>query len=154
MKVIINTCFGCFSLSPKAVKRMAEINGRECYFFRNDFKTDTFTPISEKEATGILWFAFDIPNPGEVIGKTVRDSDGTYKTHNERYNKHHLTNRPENRTDPVLVQVVEELGGEHRGGASGSCAELKIVEIPDGIEWEIDEYDGLESIHEVHRSWS
>lgn len=30
----------------------------------------------------------------------------------------------------------------------------QAVEIPDGIEWELDEYDGLESVHECHRSWS
>ena len=29
----------------------------------------------------------------------------------------------------------------------------KIIEIPDDIEWEIDNYDGIESIHEKHRSW-
>ena len=27
-------------------------------------------------------------------------------------------------------------------------------EIPDDVEWEIDDYDGIETIHEVHRSWS
>jgi hypothetical protein len=39
------------------------------------------------------------------------------------------------------------------GLASGGFASLKVVEIPDGIEWEIDEYDGKETIHEKHRSW-
>lgn len=55
----------------------------------------------------------------------------------------------DNRADPLLIQVVEELGTR----ANGSCAELAIVEIPDGIEWEINEYDGSESVHEKHRSW-
>lgn len=53
------------------------------------------------------------------------------------------------RNDPLLIQVVEELQEK----ANGSCAKLKIVEIPDGIEWEIDEYDGQESIHEKHDTW-
>jgi hypothetical protein len=54
------------------------------------------------------------------------------------------------RDDPILIQVVKELGKE----ANGSCAELEIVEIPDGINWEIDEYDGMERVEEAHRSWS
>jgi hypothetical protein len=37
--------------------------------------------------------------------------------------------------------------------ANDQFAKLEIVEIPDGVEWQIDEYDGYESIHEVHRSW-
>ena len=37
--------------------------------------------------------------------------------------------------------------------ANGPCASLEIVQIPDDVEYEIDEYDGSESIHEVHRSW-
>ena len=54
------------------------------------------------------------------------------------------------RDDPILIQVIEEMGSESWGFA----AELKIVEVPDDIQWEIDEYDGLESISEVHRRWS
>lgn len=54
------------------------------------------------------------------------------------------------RNDPVLVQVVEELGEN----ADGKFAELRIVDIPDGISWEISEYDGLEKVHESHRSWA
>ena len=53
------------------------------------------------------------------------------------------------RDDPILVQVVEELGNE----ANGAFAELEIVDIPDGVNWHINEYDGMESIHEDHRSW-
>jgi len=57
---------------------------------------------------------------------------------------------PENRNDPRLIACVEKLGDDARG----NHAMLKVVEIPDGIEWGIMDYDGLESIHEKHRSWS
>jgi hypothetical protein len=53
------------------------------------------------------------------------------------------------RTDPDLIAAVEEMGT----AAGGQCATLKIVKIPDGIEWKIDNYDGYESIEEAHRSW-
>ena len=53
------------------------------------------------------------------------------------------------REDPVLVEIVEEMGSE-----SGGCfSDLKVVEIPDGVEWQIDEYDGLEWVAERHRTW-
>ena len=51
------------------------------------------------------------------------------------------------RNDPTLVEVVEELGEK----ADGPYSELKIVEIPDDMKWEIDEYDGKEWVSEVHR---
>ena len=54
------------------------------------------------------------------------------------------------RSDPVLIQVIEELGVIF---AEGKYAELKIVEIPDGIEWYVSEYDGMEHIAEKHRTW-
>lgn len=53
------------------------------------------------------------------------------------------------RTDPKLVECVETLGSK----ANGCFAELKVVEVPDNITWEIDEYDGVETIEEVHRTW-
>ena len=46
------------------------------------------------------------------------------------------------RNDPALAKVVEELGER----ASGRFAQLKIVEIPDGQLYRIDEYDGAESV--------
>lgn len=55
------------------------------------------------------------------------------------------------RADPRLIEAIEKIGEKE---ASGRVASLKVVEIPDGTDWEIDEYDGWESIHESHRVWS
>ena len=49
-----------------------------------------------------------------------------------------------------VVQAIEEIGEEE---SSGRFGEIKIIEIPDGISYEIYDYDGIESIHETHRSW-
>jgi hypothetical protein len=53
------------------------------------------------------------------------------------------------RNDKDLVEIVESLGNL----ANGFCASLRIVEIPDGVEWHISEYDGIEHIAENHRTW-
>lgn len=90
MKVVINTCFGGFGLSEKAM----------------------------------------------ALYNDLANTDINYYYGIER-------------NDPCLVQVVEELGKE----SYGDYSDLKIVDIPDGISWYIQEYDGLESIHETHRVW-
>ena len=53
------------------------------------------------------------------------------------------------RTDPILVRVVEELGEQ----ADGGFAKLKVIEVPDDIEWTINDNDGIEWVAEVHRTW-
>ena len=55
------------------------------------------------------------------------------------------------RDDPILVEIVETLTSEK---ASGPYALLKVVEIPDDVKWEVKEYDGMEWIAEVHRTWA
>jgi hypothetical protein len=54
------------------------------------------------------------------------------------------------RDDPILVEVVEQLGED----AANRFAELKVVEIPDDVQWQIEEYDGNEWIAEKHRTWN
>lgn len=54
------------------------------------------------------------------------------------------------RDDPILVDVIRQLGRQ----ADGSHAILKIVEVPAGVKWNVAEYDGLEWVEEVHRTWS
>lgn len=55
----------------------------------------------------------------------------------------------DDRTNPKLVECVEKLGPE----ASSSLSHLVVVEIPAGIDWYIDNYDGMETIAEQHRVW-
>lgn len=69
---------------------------------------------------------------------------------NTEINKYYFsTNGTEDRDDLDLISLVEELGEK----ANGDCAELKILEIPDDVEWEIKEYDGNEWVAEIHRTW-
>ncbi len=53
------------------------------------------------------------------------------------------------RDSKTLVQIVEELGQK----ADSMYSELGIVEVPDEVEWQIDEYDGAEWVAEKHRTW-
>ena len=53
------------------------------------------------------------------------------------------------RNDPVLVEVVEQLGDL----ANTRHTRLKVVEVPDDVEWYIHDYDGIESVYEKHRIW-
>jgi hypothetical protein len=54
------------------------------------------------------------------------------------------------RSNPKLIAAIEKVGVETAGGF---CASLGIVEIPDGVDWYISDYDGIETVHENHRSW-
>lgn len=54
------------------------------------------------------------------------------------------------RDDPVLVQLVKEW----KENVNSGYAELKVVRIPGDVDWEINEYDGLEWVAERHRTWN
>ena len=120
MKVVINVCYGGFSLSHEAIMRYWEIKDEPIYF-------------SDRSAWITHYFTKDVdPNDEKLVNET------------------YWSDREIPRDDPILIQVVEEL----KEVADGSCARLKVVEIPDGVDWIIDEYDGYESVDEEHRSWS
>lgn len=53
------------------------------------------------------------------------------------------------RADQDLVRIVEKLGSL----SNGNNAELSIVEIPNDVKWQIEEYDGKEWVSELHRIW-
>jgi len=53
------------------------------------------------------------------------------------------------RNDPALIQVVEQMGE----ASWSTVSELKVVEIPDDVDWYIEEYDGDEWVAERHRTW-
>ena len=53
------------------------------------------------------------------------------------------------RDNEHLVAMVEE-----GVNLDGQFSELKIVEVPDDVNWYIHEYDGMEHVAERHRTWS
>lgn len=143
MKVVINAQYGGFSLSAKALKYIADKLKTPIYFFKSSYSQGSYTyiPISFEEAEknwlGIR--AFSVPDPN-----SAPDLEENYEKYNWSFTRYFKS-----RTDPLLVEVVETLGRE----ASGHHAELKIIEIPDDIEWTVQEYDGWEWVAEKHRTW-
>ena len=50
------------------------------------------------------------------------------------------------RDDSTMIQIFEEKGSEF---VSGYCSELILVEVPDGCQYRIGEYDGMEDIDQI-----
>ena len=140
MEVIINRCHGGFGLSLKAQKRYCELKGNEVYFYKQTkYKwRDGKNEYQKVEDCNDSSFVYAVTKD---YGKTMSDfpDGGNY-----------FSDRDIPRDDPDLIKVVKELAGE----ASGDCANLAVVEIPDGTEWVIEEYDGFEWVAEKHRTWS
>ena len=124
MKVVINKCFGGFSISLEAARFMAERGNKvaKAEVYEYDAKAAGDIELNEIEEKSCLrWYGYG------------------YAGGHDGYS----------RNDQDLVAAVQQLGKK----ASGRMANLEVVEIPDGVEWEIDEYDGLESVAEKHRTW-
>ena len=129
MKIVINTCFGGFGLSDIAIERYFELNGISWKAkIKGLFNSHRYYyySITEEELDMI---DCDIEQHKFSLNYLIEDID---------------------RTDPNLIKVVEELGRI----ANGSFSKLKIIEIPDEVDYTIDEYDGNEFVAERHRSWS
>lgn len=101
IEIVINACYGGFSLSNAAIKRMVEL----------------------QHAASIAQF-------NDAALKWLGRGKGSW--------------RPQvDRTDPILIHVVRELGSER---ASGECSKLEIETIYFNPEDRIHEHDGYESI--------
>ena len=59
------------------------------------------------------------------------------------------------RTDPQLIQLIEEFQSNGINPCEYKEDKIKIVEIPDDVEFGIDEFEmsGCEYIFECHRIW-
>jgi len=92
MKIVINTCYGGFSLSDAAITMYCEAKN-----------------LNTKE-----FCEWEVP-----------------------------------RNDATLISIVEKLGDSVNTGYS----KLRIVEIPEDVNWTVEQYDGNEWVAEVHRTW-
>jgi len=116
-KVIINECYGGFSLSNEAMEMYLTRKGKVPFYYSDRFGIRTYAskPYVNDTSFDEYYSAWDI-----------------------------------DRDDSDLIFVIEALGAS----ASGHAAKLKIVHIPDDADWEIHDYDGMESVREKSRSWS
>ena len=142
MKVVINKCFGGFGLSDEAVYRL----------YKKSSPLITVKPINDYYGNSPNKFEEDkvkyyIPFKGGLLKHRIMSNlvDGDKMIYYSDYE-----DRMNNRKHPDMIWIVETMGK----AAGGEYAELEIIVIPDGVEFEIDEYDGMESIHEKHRSWA
>lgn len=138
MKLVINRQFGGFGLSEAAYTKLHEYG----------------VPIQsyvEPERDPVTHLYKPQPlNDGEVIfDRALSSADSINEGMTRLCGRYWDLWTRGNRTHPHLVRVVEELGAE----ASGRFADLRVVEIPDGIAFTIEEYDGREHVAEVHRTW-
>jgi hypothetical protein len=143
MKVVINTCHGGFGLSHAAVLAYAKRKGITLYPEKGAYSNienytyyTYYTVPPEKRVPSL-------PEPWLSNSLEVR------KAHIAAVAKETLYYRDIPRNDPDLVAVVEEMGN----AAGAEFAELKVVDIPDDVQFEIAEYDGLEWVAEKHRTW-
>lgn len=152
MKVIINACFGGFSLSKAAVLWLAERGHAGAIKEKADMdaKAEKWRGVAA-ESKSIDYFEQKMANAWDA-------DDGKGNPNGARnlfgYSWHVYEEDGLPRHDPLLIACVEALGGDHRQGASGPCAQLKVVEIPDGTEYQIEEYDGNEHVAEKHQTWA
>jgi len=137
MKVVLNRNYGGFGLSAGTVKRLVyrgweglEVMTEEEY---NQGRPESHWPLLVDAGDGFRVQA-DTPDVLHSHGKVYCAPE-------------HWT--PELRSDPVLVDVVETLG--EAAGARGT--KLRVVEIPDGIDWHIACHDGIEHVAQNHGVW-
>ncbi len=141
MRIVTNRQHGGFGLSEEAIYRYAKLKGWTLY--------PEQSPISGLLTT--YWLVPPEERPAEILpdGEFIDASEEARVASNEAYDRSVLYDRDIPRDDATLIRVVEEMGG----AANGHCATLEITEIPDGVDWTIEEYDGFEWVAEKHRTW-
>ena len=141
-KVVYNACYGGFGLSKEACQRYWDIKGQQVWI-END---------TQFKSLGL--FTVWLVAPEDRI--PTKGGDDFYSmnmdervAYNQAYSKQTWHYNDVDRHDPVLVQVVEELGDK----ANGICAKLRIDEVDghyriDEVDdhYRIDEYDGNEKV--------
>jgi len=97
---------------------------------------ELFKPFKNKQMKVLIndcWGGFGFSTKFEDHINSITDS---------LINKHELSARH----NQFLVEEAIKFGLDK---ASGICAELIVVDIPDGCEYNIHEYDGMESIDNI-----
>jgi dihydrodipicolinate synthase/N-acetylneuraminate lyase len=130
-KIAYNACYGGFNLSDKAVERYAEIKGIVLYKEENThfgYSSYYFCPVEEYH---------------ELISKAeAGDAEARARADEMFFAQFELY---DDRTNPILIQVIEELGEE----VNTDVSDIRIRELEAGTKYIIDEYDGAETVKTI-----
>lgn len=140
MKVAYNACYGGFGLSPLALTKYAEKKGITLTWYEGQRDPKGYKKVSDLPHNTLFGPTPFTKDLGDWFLSKDLDNDLCY------YPRFY----DEARSDPDLIAVIEELGSKE---ASRQCADLQIHEVPDGREFEIDEYDGNESVVPPRQCW-
>jgi hypothetical protein len=133
IKILTSPCVGGPNLSHEVVD---ELFARCPELFDEPHQVSAFFPEGEDRSA---------PHLAALLANTIIRDELIYclDTSSQKF-----------RTCSWLVEKVEKDGGDSVVPV-GSTTRLKIVEIPDGVEWYVySNDDGSESINEKHRVWS
>lgn len=141
MKIVLNGCYGGFGLSYEAMVLYWYARCRDLYFYRDISTYDGYSKVQKYERISLA----NIQQQTKFNRLTgyiycTTEDQGEYLDH---FPENVVSDRDIDRTDPILISVVETMGSE---AASGRFAKLYIEEIPNGTQYKIDEYDGLEEL--------
>lgn len=139
MKIVINTTYGGFGLSDACTEELAVLKGHKAYKYTFDNRGLSLHRCHEETyAYCSCRFLLDVDQE-EIDRETAK-----------RHHFESLFEGNEMRTDPDLISLIEKNGTQW---ASGDYAELKIIEIPDDVDWVIGEDEGKEWVEEKRRVW-
>ena len=135
-KVILNKCFGGFGVSKEAYELYAKKKGIDVFHYtQKNLKNEIYTYATDDNRSFDFYFTKD-------FGDNVYISDEDFK-------EYFLNLDEKFREDKTLIEVVEELGEK----ANAFYSNLKIVEIPDDLDYVIDNYDGIETLRQKVQEW-
>jgi len=145
-EIVINRCWGRFNLSHEAIMLYAKLSGFKLYPFVEirEKEGKKWSPTTDKYRPYVNELSKD--NPYDLIFYTKKplNKDGSYD------NNSWFGDDDIERDDLNLIKVVKKLKEE----SYNSLSELKIVKIPFNIKWTIEDYDGMESVEEEHKSYT
>jgi len=136
-EIVVNKCYGVFGLSDKAIKRYAELKEFSIFTYKENIRINKSNIYEYIENSDSVTFPVYVT---KYLGEVFEDNIPS---------EYYFFDMDIPRDDLCLVQTVKELGTE----ANGDHASLKIVDIPDDVDWILEEYDGIEWISEMHRTW-
>jgi len=143
-KIVINVWYGGFGLSNEAEDLYAKKAGFELFRYveRNTENGRRFVKLNESDEV-----------PSHILHRieyTFKKDHGDSFSEFPDDDSYWYSRDDIERNDIHLIETIEELGTEK---ASAKHSKLKVVEIPDDVDYTIEEYEGFEHIAEVHRTW-